>query len=389
MSRKYRGIANNKGAFVQIGMLLVILIIVVAVAAAGIKYMNAGTALREQQMSAVEQVGQVPVGQVSPVLGESITGYVDAFDLEANTQTEIYPGYAIHYSDNDEKLRDWDSASSTAATFGVGAVGRRIDVYAGGSNATQLCQPMFNKLIEDRTPHIQLDCWTVMQHSGWNVKLYDRNSNALSAGQNTTQEDYYIDEVAGGTEDVIVELNNNNSDKIIPLKALALGWANDVDDFEYLGIRDWSAGVEFFESDSNKDLWTKRTSPSKEFVKVTMPANVSDAKLTAAEGSFEYDEVFAYGGEENPSFIMVHEGDWIQFDFRAHADDNTAPAATNTSTDNDCIFFEFLDGDWEENTLGVPEFDFYAHTTSETTAGGIEELDSPLGKENGAIIQLQ
>ncbi|MCX6750233.1 MAG: hypothetical protein NTZ83_02150 [Candidatus Pacearchaeota archaeon] len=122
--------------------------------------------------------------------------------------------------------------------------------------------------------------------------------------------------------------------------------------------------------------WTKVAVPT--FVdNGVVTTTLDDLTTTTAEYSLCY--VYKEGTNEVMKLDEWEDTGLIKASISSKAGKNPA---------QDVVFFTALDGAWARGSDGKGHFDFYQHDGDEGNVGLTETVNSPLGKQLGAIIEL-
>ncbi len=158
-------------------------------------------------------------------LHDTATVTLDAYDLAADTETEVYPEWTV-FNIVDKKLINDAVANSTTISF----VGDNLKTY--GTGTTYYCDPVEYPVNLEAGEIVEMDCYTGAAESSMELKLYDSDKDALTASSNSTNEADYSAALGAGEDSVIyMKLANRDSDSVYWLGALCTFYGNDIDDY--------------------------------------------------------------------------------------------------------------------------------------------------------------
>ncbi len=269
-------------------------------------------------------------------------------------------GVAVVGSDGKPVTKEWLNPSNSNTSSTVSSIPEdTVLSFYGGSSAYYL-EPLTNhKLtVGDK---INLVGATIQAESSMLITVYDdTGSTALTASTNTTYNDYKITLGEGQEKTVYIKLSNNGADKRFDVKAICTG----------------AEGVNVSSLEIKGTDWTKAIVPVVvDNAQVT--TTLDDSTTTTADYSLCY--VYKAGTDESIKLDEWEDTPLIKASVNAKSGKNPA---------QDVVFFTVLDGAWARGSDGKGYFDFYQHDGDEGNVGLTETISSPLGKQLGAIIEL-
>jgi hypothetical protein len=210
------------------------------------------------------------------------------------------------------------------------------------------------------------------------ITCYDSTgASELSAGTNSSQEDYGITLGANGEDTFYCKIKLNAADKAYHLAAIAVSAFNDIRDVR-LEAFDKATGITLTES-------------QKTFSSGYLPLYLSNAKITCdtsgACGSSNtnvtgYDRVYVL---DEP--ILLHEWDEVQYQFTIYAS-STDPTTTTEFGNSDMGIICFLDAVWDRDYQdGKEYFTYYTRDTDENDVGVSNTVSYPVGKDDCVVIE--
>lgn len=292
---------------------------------------------------------------------DSVTMTVKQFDQQSRSESELPVAYAVY--DQDGKIVDIDDTYSATFSANVGDV---IEVYQGNATAYGTTP---EPLCVTGGDTINLDVDALATETTMEIVVYDDTStNELTAGDNSTQEDYEIDMSDEDSEFIFVKLTNDGSRSAYDLGAVAIIEYNSsvINDVTLL-------------SDDEDGSWSKDIVPK--YLETTVNLQEwAGTNLTVDE----WDEVYV-----RSEVARLEKGDSILVKFEIETD-LTAPVEDDTDSQASGAFvaIQFLDKAWAEDSEGDMQYDYYQLTDDESNVGLAESISSPLGKELGVIVEL-
>jgi hypothetical protein len=309
----------------------------------------------------VSPVGGVPnqeqIQSIDTTSGTSATVYINAYDLSANSETEVYPTYYI-YDAQGNALVDGAGANNTT-TF----VGQVLNFYGGG--ASYYVEPKVGYKVTAQSVVSRLDAVAIPSESNMQVVGRDYTGTALTADDNATNTaDYSISLGASQTESVQIELQTAVANREYHLKAICTYAFGDVSEFKLVEGGDWT--------------------------EVAMPKEIKDATLTQVNdtgssltGSYDRCYVYKEGTTE-----VIKMPSWAKKSFNFVVESSTVDPTANTG---DVFGAIFMDGSWAKGKDGKIYFDFYRHDDNgRVSEVGVAETEaSPQGLDIGLMIEAQ
>ena len=231
-----------------------------------------------------------------------------------------------------------------------------------GGDATYYLNPLINREI-DVGDKVTLYGATIQTEANMVITVYDdTGSTALSAATNTTCHDYKATLGEGQIETVYIKLSNNGADGNFNVKAICTGVeGTNMASMEIVGS-DWTKGYEpiFIEDGA-------------------VPVTPLDDGTATVNGDYGNCYVYKAGTNDVISLEEWEDTPNIKAKLNAKVGKNPATAV---------VYFTVLDGAWARGSDGKAYFDYYDHDGDEATTGLVETVDSPLGKQLGAIIEI-
>lgn len=292
---------------------------------------------------------------------------LDNTDGNAVISTGIAVGAISKTTDADGKVttKEWLNPSSTNTSETISTIPEdTVLSFYGGSSAYYL-YPLTNRKLSVGDV-VTLNGATIQSESSMATVVYDdTKANALSAATITAAADYKITIGESQTKVIYIKLSNNGADGRDDLKAICTGYGGvNVSAFN-IADPDWTeVDVPQFVADSA--------------VSVNLSSSVADG---IAVSDAEYKKCFVYKEGTNE---VIRLDKW---------DDSplikaTIEAKNSKDPNDDVVFFTEFDGAWARGSDGLGYFDFYQHDIDEGNVGLAETATSPLGKQLGAVIEL-
>lgn len=263
-------------------------------------------------------------------------------------------------ADGNTVSKEWLNTGSDKTNATISNIPEDTVLSFYGGDGTYYLVPTTNRKITVGDK-VTLNGATIQTEANMVITVYDdTGSTALSAATNTTYNDYKATLGSGQEETIYIKVSNNAADKRFNIKAICTG-------VEGTNV----SSIEITGSD-----WSKSILPTVvETAQVT--TTLDDATTTTAKYATCY--VYKAGTNEVISLDEWEDSPLIKAKINAITAKN--PAA-------DVVFFTVMDGAWARGSDGKGYFDFYQHVDSEANVGLTETLSSPLGKQLGAIVEL-
>ena len=231
-----------------------------------------------------------------------------------------------------------------------------------GGDATYYLNPLTGRQI-DIGDKITLYGATIQTEANMVVTVYDdTGSTALSTADVSGAHDYKATLGEGQREIIYIKLSNNGADGTFNIKSICTGTEGaNVSSLEIVGS-DWTKGLRpIFVEDGAVD--------------------VNETETNSALTSAEYETCYVYKTGTNEVISLEEWEDTPNIKAMINA-------KTGKNPTDDVVFFTAFDGAWARGSDGKAYFDFYQHDGDEASVGLLESIDSPLGKQLGAIIEL-
>lgn len=307
-------------------------------------------------------IGQqgLPSGECSvpdEIRGVAATGTVNAYDLESLTPYSAAVDTTAYFVDAAGNVVA--SSDTTAYSLTGYSVGEVISIY-GGSSSYYL-DPVENYCIDAAAFPLDLDAHAVVTQSGLQITGYDdTGASGLSAGTNTTCEDYDITIGANGEETFYLKLKQNTAVKAFNLFSVHTAVTNDIDECEPQDA-DW------------------KLVPTAKFMKgLTLSEDAVSGTTNATNVDFTTWVLSA------PKFMTEWESVKYQFNFKASATD---PATNADFATSDMAIVCFNDATYDRGSDGKIYLDYYAHTSAESDVGMAGLPTLPVGKQDCTVIE--
>jgi flagellar basal body-associated protein FliL len=257
--------------------------------------------------------------------------------------------------------KEWLNPSSANTTQTITTIPEDTVLTFYGGSSTYYLYPLTDRKISIGDV-VTLNGATIQAESSMAVVVYDdTKATALSAADITAAHDYKLTLGEGQTKTIYIKLSNNGADKRYDLKAICTGAAGtNVSSFEIVDT-DWtSVKIPTFIDNSQVSV------------------NLTEASAVTDE---DFDRCYVYKVGTNE---VIRLDEWED----APLIKATVNSKTGKNPTDDVVFFTALDGAWARGSDSVPYFDFYQHDADEGNVGLTETATSPLGKQLGAIIEL-
>jgi len=307
-------------------------------------------------------------GAINPNLGEAATINPNPYDTQSNSFAAISAVAMGVYTEDDNgnlKTKIEDSASYYGNTTTSVAVGNVIAILGGDSS--YYLDPIQGFMVEDETFTLDMTGAAVANESEMQWTCYDdTGSTELSAGTNSSQEDYDIVLGADAEKTIYCKLKTNVADNAYDLGAICVGYMNDLDQLDL--IRETKTDTD---NPVGDNTWSS----------MTMPKHVADTELAAAEGAKTYKKCY-----QRASVLRLSEWDSVTLQFTIGCD-ATGCATTQTSASQDAAFVMAKDAAWAKDQFGYHKYGIADATVSEADVGMDETDNSPLGKSTGFVIE--
>jgi len=285
--------------------------------------------------------------------GDGATITFNAYDLEQSTETSQAVPISV-YNQNGVKLQDVDSyMSSTSLTNAV--VGDTLSL--AGGNSSYYVDPANDLGIDSIQKTFKIGAHKIQTEANMLITGYDDTaSTALSAADNSSQEDYQISLGASQEKSIYFKVTNNAADAMFRVGGVCTGTEGNVSAFK-----------------PADNLWEE----------AIVPDGLSDAISWFNNGNEQTT------GELDKCWrlkvpIDLHEFDDVKYKF-------TIKAKTTDPTQNEGseAYLLFLDGAHAESSDGTMIFDFYKHDETEGSVGLAETSASPAGLQLGSLIEVE
>lgn len=262
----------------------------------------------------------------------------------------------------DGTMKEWLNPSSVNTTQTISTIPEDTVLSFYGGDGTYYLEPLTDRKLSVGDK-VTLNGATIQAESSMVITLYDdTGATALTAADVTAAHDYKATLGQGQEEPIYIKISNNGADKQFNVKAICTG----------------AEGTNVSSLEIKGSDWSKVTVPT--FVEngaVSVNLTEADATLT----STEYDLCYVYKSGTNEVIALEEWEDspLIKASIVAKTDKNPA---------DDVVFLTVFDGAWARGKDGKGYFDFYQHDGDEANVGLAETLNSPLGKQLGAVIEL-
>lgn len=295
------------------------------------------------------------------IRGTSATVTFNAWDKESDTpySATVNPSLLVFKNGNYV-----GSASGTSGSVSNVKVGDVLSVYANETTSASYYMDALESLcIDGQQITIDLDAHTRASESNMQITGYDdTEATALSAGTNSSQEDYDITMGASETATFYLKIKTNDADEAFRLGGVALLCVNDCEDVDI---------------------------QSSGFTKIPTPdafENVAQIGGTAADfGSNLTQQDYDVYTLNTP--ILLSEWDSEKYQFEVESS-STDPSTTNTFSSSDMVIACFIDTGWTRGDDGKMYLDVYQHDSAESNVGVIEDIQEPVGKSTCTVIEL-
>ena len=337
---------------IGVGMGFLIVLAIVVIAMVGVFMYRTQSIIKTPSAPTTPETGRPLVD-----CGKSATLYMDAYDKEADSLTEVSPSYYI-FGDDGTLLVNGATADSVSV-----ATCDKVKIY-GKDDSNYYTDPK-DVSVDTEAPRVKLDSHTTAVETSLEVTGYDdTGATELTADDNSNNTaDYSM--ILGANEKTIfyAKLENRDDNSLFKLKAVCIGWNNDIDEVKLLN-----------------DGWTE----------VGMPKQIRDASVTFTNdtsGTFttDYDTCYVYK-KGTTETLDLHEYDSFKGKFEV-----TASSTDPTANTGDVFYVQFIDGGYHLDASGNIVFDFYTHDDNEqvTTIGVSEPITSPMGLTSGMLVEAQ
>lgn len=301
--------------------------------------------------------------------GSSATVTLNAYDLEADGETEVYPEYYVLDSEGN-KLVNGAHANTTSTT-----VGQVISIDGSSEDATYYVDSVESFSVITTAPTVSIDAHTIVTETNLAISGYDDTMTGLTADDATNNtNDYNLGNYgADESNNLIVKFRNGQTNSLHQLGAICVGWGGDVDSFKLTeaGWHEDSRGI------------------PKELDDATV-ASRNDANTSSTVQwktcYVPYAESFSTSAIADRVVKFTAYADQF-FDFQLVAG-STAPTA-NTG---DVVIVGFFDIAYEKGKDGSIYFDYFVHDDNEeVTDIGLSEdsVTNAYGLDTVVAFELQ
>lgn len=322
-------------------------------------------------------VAGVPGAVTSPVVpatgcaagaqnyGEATTITLHTYDLESNTpyasEVDLTTNCLVYkISGTGESYLYTSDDTSNAQDTGAAAVGDVVRIYCGG---TSYYADVSEACITNAAQSIDIDAHTIQTETNMQITGYDDTEAAtLSAGTNTSQEDYDITMGADAEESFYLKLKANAANAAFRLGGIAALARNHTDKISLV-----SGG----------------------FTAGTVPDFLTNLEIGGSAAAMENNitgESYNYFWRINTP-VMLHEWDSVKYQFSVETD-STDPVTTNDFLDSNMAIICFLDAQYAKGDDGLMHLDVYQHDSGEANVGMTEDFTLPVGKTTCVVIEL-
>lgn len=367
---------KQKGGWIKL-ILGVVAIVVTGLFVTGLY--NKWVAPKTDKAGITSSLENIPTGQPgsATVEGSTSTIYTDrpdsaSFDYQvidsANDDALVTAGVgvgALSSFTNDAgevKSKEWLNPSDSFTNATVTTIPEDTVLSFYGGDTVYYLEPLINRKITIGDK-IDLVGATIQSESNMIVTVYDdTGSTALSSASNVTYNDYKITLGQGQEKTIYIKLSNNGADGRYDVKAICTGAEGD--NVSSLQIRgsDWSQAIVPTFVDNGQ-----------------VPTVYADT--VAVNQTVEYSLCYVYKADTNDAIKLDEWEDTPLIKASVIAKDEKNP-------DSDVVMFTFLDGSWKRGSDAKGHFDFYQHDGSQGNVGLTETINSPKGKQLGAMIEL-
>jgi len=261
--------------------------------------------------------------------------------------------------------KEWLNPSSTDTNDTIATIPEETVLSFYGGDATYYLYPLTNREITVGDV-VTLNGATVQAESSIATVVYDdTKATALSAATITAAADYKITLGSGQTKAVYIKVSNNGESARVDLKAICTGFGGvNISTFDVVDT-DWTE-VDIPKAVSNSQ------------VSVNLSASVA-AGIAVSDADYKACFVYKEGTNEVLRLDEWEDTPLIKATIEAKDDKNPS---------EDVVFFTAFDGAWARGSDGLGYFDFYQHDVNEADVGLAETETSPLGKQLGAVIEI-
>lgn len=245
--------------------------------------------------------------------------------------------------------------------------------YTDGQRTTNPMVPVEGLTINNKRPVLNYEVWQTASVSDLVTKVYDNRGSELTTGSNTNHEDYELSLSSDDAKEVEIELEQDGSDKRADVCGFAVKTLNDIDGETVNKVE--TPDGDTIEGD---DIETEEVP---EHLQTNIVMNES---VDLSENVTDYDNVYRL-----PQTVHMEHNDKMSAFVDVESDQDNDPAAVDSGdlTTTDAFIFEWKDCDYFENTDGVNQYDLHKDDSSESDLGILEPDYSPLGGEQGIIIE--
>ena len=303
------------------------------------------------------------------LLGKPATITVNAYDMESNTPysaaVDVNPTSLLVNGQVVSTLTD-----TSAYSISSGVVVGDVISFRGGSS-TYYLDPTFKVngkeyktyCVGSQEVNVELSAHAVTSESNLQMTGYDSTGATELSSGTADQEDYYITASANEQGTFYLKLKNNIANKAYNFDAWAI--------------------AKFYNISSIK--------PHSGYVKVVTPKSLEGINILVNETTGNtlsiYKDYAVYARSDGP--LMLHEFDSVKVQFDYETDPSNDPIATTHNQYFNGVAILSKDAAWARGADGQYYLDFYQHDTSGGDVGLAETATSPLGKQDGVLIEFR
>lgn len=290
------------------------------------------------------------------IRGSQATATVNAYDQASDTPLSSAVDGTIYIIDSSGGVtKSTDTSDYSMNKYSVGDT-----VSIKGGDSSYYIVPTGALCIDREAFPIDIDAYAVASYSDLEISGYDdTGSSTLSAGTNTSEEDYDITLGANEESTYYLKLKQNTANKAFNLYAVGTSVFNDIDESEPLD-----------------GVWTK----------VTTPKFLKGLELDISDGHGEdnaTDVDFTTWTLDEP--ILLEEWDSVKYQFNIVAG-STNPTTNTVASSSDMAIVCFFDAIHGRGDDGM-YMDFYSHDNDESDVGMSNHHLLPIGKNDCTVIE--
>ena len=361
-------LSMNSGMLTILGLAGLVFVVVTAGVFGNFNLFGGTTASIAGGSGAALTQAQCAASVAQDIRGTSATLDVNAWDQESDTPfsaaVDLTTGCWVYKNDPSSPSNFVTLSSDTSAGTIVGfSTGDLAYIYCGGT--AYYTESVEGLCVDQQRKAVNLNTHIVEAVGSLDITAYDRTGSATLAAGMTSVTDYNISLGAAQEDAIELRLQVNSANNAWQFCGWAVG-INNATDFKPIG-GDYGA------------LYEKKPTPL--FLK-----NLAGVDLSESPAADAVETTLTYTPWILASPVMLSEWDLLQDRFKVEA-----PAADPLGTQHNTTRVTWfaantLDCQNNRGDDGLIYFDFYNHISTQTNAGVVETLASPLGGTEGVTI---